>query len=270
MTKTGKLSIIRGDDFHISFANYYSSGNKAFERSHKEFNERKYSVGETDISYRVINHWDQSDLLPDGMAQGGWRKFNFVELAWLRVVQHLRDFGLPLDLIETAKRGIIEWDKERDVYLYFEHYLVSAMVSDTDTYAIINREGLGAVATADEIAILRLVSGPQDLIAISLKGIVTELGLKEIPSAAISLAIDSRDVEMMEILNAPGKEIKFSKKDNRINGVETTEVYPNLQSVKDLHKKFKDKNSYGEVTIKYENGKEQSAEVKTRRKFGKK
>ena len=260
------LVVPRGDGFDISFAQYHTSEKLADFRF--VLNDRIYSVGETDVAYRVVNHWDQSDLMPDGVVAGGWRKFNYVEMTWLRIVQHLRDFGMPLKLILKAKQGVIEWHKDTDSYPYFEYYVAAGLISDLDTYVVIAKDGRAGLASADEIPLLKYTKdAPLDLVLISLKGIIRAFGKKNIPDPEFRLSIGKKESEIFMALAGENKEVKVGMKNRTINDVETVQVLGIKDSFNQIDKKFKQGKLFGEVTIKYENGVQQSREVRARRRF---
>lgn len=258
--------VLRGDGFHISFAKYHTSEKYADFRL--VLNDRHYTVGETDVTYRVVNHWDESNLMPDGVVAGGWRKFNYVEMTWLRIVQHLRDFGMPLKLILKAKEGIIDWHKDTDSYPHFEYYVAAGLISDLDTYVAVAKDGRAGLVSADEIPLLKFANnGPLDLVLISIKGIIKAFGIKNIPDPELTLTIGKKEGEIFAVLDGENKEVKVGMKNRAINDVETTQSLPVKDSFKEIDKKFKNSKFFGEVTIKYENGVQQSREVRTRRRF---
>ena len=73
---------------------------------------------DTGISSRNISHWKNSDLLNDKIeGSDGWHKFNFFEYIWLKTIQKMRTFGLPLSTIKKAKNVLFEkldlkWNEE--------------------------------------------------------------------------------------------------------------------------------------------------------------
>jgi hypothetical protein len=260
------LVVPRGDGFDVSFAEYHTSEKLADFRL--VLNDRHYNVGETDVAYRVVNHWDQSDLMPDGVVAGGWRKFNYVEMTWLRIVQHLRDFGMPLKTILKAKQGVIEWHKDTDSYPYFEYYVAAGLISDLDTYVAVTKDGRAGLVSTDEIPLLRLTNeGALDLVLISIKGIIKAFGVKNIPDPKLTLTLGKKEAEIFSILAGENKEVKVGMKNKAINDVETVQILGVKDSLNEIDKKFKLGKLFGEVTIKYENGVQQSREVRARRRF---
>lgn len=59
------------------------------------FNEKRFKVQDTSLSYRKINHLYESKLLPEDKERGrGWRKFSFKELIFLSCIKEARKFGM--------------------------------------------------------------------------------------------------------------------------------------------------------------------------------
>ena len=253
------LDIMRAGNFGFGFGDYH----EGFKEVHEVLHKPKFTVGDTGVPYRVIHHWEENNLLPGGFKNdGGWRLFSLVEMAWLRIICHLRLFGMSLEQIKKAKNGIIAWDLERKKYDLFEFFLSRAVASDLNTYAIVDRNGRAGLATEQEVEIYKFANKDPDLLLISLKGIVRELGFEAVQSKMLSLS----DMDIAENLSGDVKEIKIGKKKSGEKEVETTEVHP-ADSIKDIQKRLRDSGAFGEVTIKYENGKEQSAEVKVRKRI---
>src|SRR5882724_9837799 len=71
-----------------------------FERIRLKLIERIYSVADAAISGRVLSHWIKQRLLPYTFDEKGWRKFNFIEFIWIKVIQELRRLGISIQEIE--------------------------------------------------------------------------------------------------------------------------------------------------------------------------
>lgn len=232
----------------------------------REFlNERKYSVGDLGISYRIINHWEKVGILPDGVKSGGWRKFNRVELVWLHAVVHMRKFGLPLDKIVRLKQEVTEWDSKKDRYELFEYYIAKAFGTTDNSYIVVFENGNGGVGSSGEIEMSKRLNNSGDMLLISLKDILKERGHK-VPKADGLFQITKGELEFLEkVRMGENKEIRAKIKDNKISEIETTENYPEAPPLDKINKEFKDAGVYGEMTVKFENGVRQSAQVKKKK-----
>jgi DNA-binding transcriptional MerR regulator len=62
-----------------------------------------------EVSCRVVNHWESKGLIEcERNNESGWRKFNLIESVWLRIVQRLREIGLPITKIGKIKAFYFE------------------------------------------------------------------------------------------------------------------------------------------------------------------
>ena len=251
------LFIPRGDNFDRLFVDYLSHSKEL----HTAFHTPKFTVGDTDVAYRVINHWDETGLMPDGFDdKGGWRLFSLIEMVWLQIILHLRQFGLSLEQIKRAKEGIAAWDTKTKYYTFLEYYLAAAVASDLNVYALVDQDGKGGLASDDEIETFKFMSPDADIVMISLKGILRKLGFSVTPGKIITVS----DTDVAEA----GKNVKEVRIKKKRSGEEIETIEEHLaESIGDIQKRLHDSGAFGEMTIKYENGKEQSAEVKIRKRI---
>ena len=72
-------------------------------------NQKKLSVKDTGIAYRVINHWDEKGIIRCGrISEEAHRKFSFTDFIWIKVVNELRSFGVKLPVIQKIASDIYE------------------------------------------------------------------------------------------------------------------------------------------------------------------
>lgn len=71
-------------------------------------NQPKFLVKDTGISYRNINHWDSMGLIRCSRREDGAgdRKFSFMDLFWVKIVEELRAFGVPVPFIKSITDDI--------------------------------------------------------------------------------------------------------------------------------------------------------------------
>lgn len=56
-----------------------------------------------DITYRTINYWDEKGYLTGEKNAGGkWRKFDFIQLMWIQVLDMLRKMGVSIEVVVPA------------------------------------------------------------------------------------------------------------------------------------------------------------------------
>jgi DNA-binding transcriptional MerR regulator len=69
--------------------------------------DKHFTVKDTEINYRMVNHWDKMGLIRFGRAsKEGNRKFSFVDFIWIKVVDELRNFGVKLPFIKNITEQV--------------------------------------------------------------------------------------------------------------------------------------------------------------------
>jgi len=59
---------------------------------------------DTGVSSRILSHWKEKGILSSRIIiHKGWNKFGFGDYIWIKIVQELRAFGLPLKTIKKVK-----------------------------------------------------------------------------------------------------------------------------------------------------------------------
>jgi hypothetical protein len=66
----------------------------------------RFTIRDSEVERRNIAHWGLNDLLIGEYEPGKWRRLNYVEILWLRIVAHMRSFDVPLEKIKMVKDAI--------------------------------------------------------------------------------------------------------------------------------------------------------------------
>jgi DNA-binding transcriptional MerR regulator len=67
----------------------------------------RYNRKQVDIPARILNHWDRMELLLNRNPTGAVYTFSLTETFWLKLIQKLRAYNLPLDLIKQLKDELL-------------------------------------------------------------------------------------------------------------------------------------------------------------------
>ncbi|MEI6057386.1 MAG: MerR family transcriptional regulator [bacterium] len=230
---------------------------------------RTYKASDTGIPYRVINHWEKCGLLPYRSAKDtGWRTFSTVELAWLKAVQRFRRYGFSLDKIARVKKSVLDRKEGSERFPVFEYYVERAYSSEDDPYIIALYDGTGAIGSAEEIEIAKKAHfKTNDMLLISLKSILNEIGPKAVPPKPLMWLSDPESDAISSVRSGKHTEVSIKLKKRRIRELETTEIVPVDPALLEINKTFKEKGYHGDVTVKYENGIRQSAVIKKRKLY---
>ncbi len=69
----------------------------------------KYRGKKLKIQARNLNHWDKMDLLLNKNKTGAWYVFSLTEAFWLKIVQKLRAYNLPIEIIKHLKNHLTNY-----------------------------------------------------------------------------------------------------------------------------------------------------------------
>lgn len=64
---------------------------------------------DTNAGYRSINHWESEGLIANNREEGQrWRRFSFVDLVWINMVDQMRNLGIKLETVRRIKEMVLE------------------------------------------------------------------------------------------------------------------------------------------------------------------
>ncbi len=256
--ETDKYFLPKGEVYLATFPKYFSKENF---NNRIILNMRSYTVGTSNISYRVINHWDKAGLLPQGLKDGaGWRKFSLVEMVWLKVIQHFREYGFSLDKIARAKKSLIDWDKKLNAYPDLEYYIYRAWFTTDDPYIVALVNGVAGIASNEEIGQAKMLHRKNnDFLLISIKSILDELGASVAPPKPLEWLTDAESEGIKTIRQ--GDEVIIKAKKSKISEIETSKTEtiprPNYQIQAEMERD----GAYGKIEVNYVAGKRKSVKV---------
>lgn len=269
----GKYYIPWTSESELGFAEHHFSEEEKWEKIRSIMRERKFTIRETMIPHRVMNHWVEKGLLPDGVKKtDGWRRFTSIEIAWLWIISSLRDFGMSLEDIARVKKLVMPWDKNYETYQLLEYFFARAILSPVEAYVVVFKEKddyVADIASSVQIELFKSFhEEPVDMLLISLKGIGKKMGYKNIPSPEILHSISDGEIEILEqVRSGAVKEFKTRLKNGKVSEIENVEVYPNTDSSREIKRILEEERAFAEVTTKYADGKKQSLEVRRRRRI---
>ena len=64
-----------------------------------------------DVVYTDFTNWERYNLLfiDHDVEKGMWKKLNYIEYTWMKIVEQLRKFGFPYDEIKLLKKNITNY-----------------------------------------------------------------------------------------------------------------------------------------------------------------
>lgn len=227
-------------------------------------NERRYTVGDIGVSYRTINHWAETGILPEGVAKSGeWKKFSDLEVAWIKIIKCLRNYGLSLKKISGIRSQILKWDKKTDTYPVFENYVARTFVSDSDPYIVVFEDGAATLASMQEIEDPEKFPEIRNKLLVSLRDIMRErVGLSVAPNRLMLVSDEGK--QLLKALWDNDGEFKVASKDGFIVSIKKMEIlksYATNPPLEQINKDLRKEKGFAEVAVQYGDGEAQSAKI---------
>ncbi len=228
--------------------------------------EKRFTVKDTDITYRLLNHWSEAGLLDDSRENdSGWRKLSVKDIVWLRLLRDLREFGMSLDALRNTYNSLqphISPEFEAALALCFRK-------PSTPVFVVVFSNGIADVATLHSLRATDYMVGYEvPYVRINLNALCGEiLGTSNLmPPREMWLSL--ADQERQLVLSSREQdidELRVSLKSGDIQDIEKTSKLQNVEKISDLMNDI----DYGEIKLKFESGKIRAAQ-KTKRKRVKK
>jgi len=110
--------------------------------------QRQFTIKSSELSYRTLGHYYKTGILEDiRNSKQKWRKFNYIEIIWIRIIKDLRKFGISLDFIRALRfRIFIEesggfLDRAEIINKPFELEIALALLGKYELFLIIFSDG---------------------------------------------------------------------------------------------------------------------------------
>lgn len=227
--------------------------------------EKKYSVGMTDQTYRVIGTWVDYGLLDNPKDGSKWKKFSLLDLLWIKIIDRLRDFGYPVRSIEKVMQTLF-YSPDREVWynLDFALWQVTTLKKEIDLIVLAN--GQSYLGEIGEIEFRRKHDGVQDFILINFSNLVKELATKKPLITQVNDSpseLPNNEIELLNtIKNHKYSQVEITLSNGKIQLIKASENVDVNQRIVDLLKK----GNFQEISIKQTNGKVVSVKRTTTKK----
>lgn len=245
--------IAKGDDFLINFHEFCTE--KKYVAPRKGLTERTYTTSDTKESYRAVNSWSEAGLLLEEKGrENGWRKFNMVELWWLRIINELRALGFGLDKIAILRECLFNsaFGKKRDDTSLFEYYVLETLLQ-RDVFLVVTNTGEGMFASESEYQRTQIITPlPITHIVISLNKIHAKMtGKSEYESKnhpPVILEDKEREV-LARVRTQDISQATLRVKDNKIVRVSYESLIRNPENTIERIRKLLNEGGLREITI---------------------
>jgi len=245
--------IPRFDSVESLHLEYLCSKSEKIENLRKMITDKKFRIRDTDQSYRVINHWSSLGLLDDERESNNsaWRLFNVLQLVWIKAMNRMRFFGLPIELIKKAKNPFV-FERNEDVFQgIFEFYVARAFVGGK-TQLIVFDDGTSCIALEEEVHAWQAMHGLANHLVINIYEIVEELFPKLNIRFKHNSGFSADELELLLFIRSKDFEtIEIKRKGGKIELIQGTE---NIDPQQRLIEVFKEAD-YQDIVVKRQGGK---------------
>ncbi len=272
MDKTSEHSsrFIRGDSSFIELSGFFSViGKSQTFKDGLDFKRKKqFSIKDTNISYRALNHWCKNNLIDDDRTDSGWRKFSIFDRLWIEVINELRLYGLPLDTIRQINKKMTEpivGDKYKLTNFEYAVYRCR-FLSDSQTYLILFEDGFSEIASKHDIELASILGKWPSYLLINLNNIWKKFSDKFSSSERGSFILDKDELQLFSALRLENnKEIIVNMFEN---GKIKSLVKKRLLSKEEIKNYLSSEIKFGEVIQKFSDGKCYLMEIVERENVG--
>ena len=67
-----------------------------------------FTITNFGLSARDASYWDEKGILPLHCGTGKRRKYNLVQGTWIKLIQQLRELGVPTETIKKLKNNLLD------------------------------------------------------------------------------------------------------------------------------------------------------------------
>lgn len=258
------VHILRGgDNYDFAFANYHVGKSGQFVSS--MLNEKKFTIKDTDQTYRLINHWSSLGLIADDRkGEGEWRKLSILDVVWIHVLVALRGFGFPLEKLRMTQKTLFARGSKTSMCLFFE-FAVAQVMMKQEQCLVVFPDGKAAAIAGSLVETNRQIFDIEDYICINLNRLVSRI-FKDLDFTPVYQASTKLNEEELNVLlhmrSGRYESVSVMMKDGKIEMIEATETIEAQTRLVELLRE----SDYQHIEVKTRDGKVASIKRTVKRK----
>lgn len=221
------LPIFRGEYFSLNLLKIHES--KATLDMLERFHARNLVIEKTDISYRVLNHWDSLNLIEaERESSQGWRRFNLIETLWISVIKKCRDLGLSLDQIAKSKPSFFREISSKSLFKFIDYYLIGALVMKLPVFFVIFPSGNGELLSYEELNTNVTIASIQSHVSIFLNPLLNQILSKQIQwEFPVEHSLSTKETQIFDLMKEEEFDyLQILKKKNETSEVKIVKHFP--------------------------------------------
>lgn len=235
------IDIYKNEAFDIGFNEYFK--NRKANRISEILNSTDRNLKFSSITYRQINSWGEQDLLTVEREGREWRRFSVMDALWLKIIQELREFGLPLEKIRIAKDSLSFMSEKCGVVMpLLEFYTAFAIGNKMPVLLLIFKDGVTVPANFTQYKVASQYKGIENHLQLNLNELLQGLFPKVdlLPSHINEMPVSLDEMELLAFLRIGNFEkVEISYKTGKMQTVEGMERLDASTLLSDVIKEHK-------------------------------
>lgn len=259
--------VYRKEAFDIGFHDYFKDirNNKISQ----VLNNRERNIKLTTITYRQLNSWEEQNLISSDREGKGWRRFSIMDALWIKIIQELREFGLPHEKLKITKESLSYLSENCGVSMPFlEFYTAFAIGSKMPVLLLVFRDGVAVPANTTQYKITRESIGIENHIHINLNEMLQTLfpNIDLKPKKHFELPVNVNEMELLAFLRISNYEkIEIRCKNGQMENFEAVERVTAKKRIQEILKE----DPYQDIQIQQQGGKVTAIFKTVKKKFSK-
>lgn len=129
---TNNFRLYHSEGMEIAFNKVFSDSKGRFKIVDGQINEEKFSVKNSGVTHRIINHWSASKIIRDNRSNKskGWRKFSLVDLVWLAQLKEMRKFGMSIKQLQKAYKSTFFSPENSKPWKLYDFWILRSLQKD--------------------------------------------------------------------------------------------------------------------------------------------
>lgn len=254
--------LVRSNSWELDIAQYSIEPTPEMVQISDFLNDKRFTVKDSGATYRLINHWTEVGLIEDKRRDSdeGWRRMSFLDLVWISALVEMRQYGLPLDRLEIARRAIFDLPDRPDTKrVEFEYAVAHCVFLKRYRFLIlVFGDGHAEVLSEDQFDLNRNRSAGlldyESFLTINLNRLCKKhLPSIEIPPSGFKVDLSDKELSVIESLRA-GKfdVVEVHRRDGEIDLIRRrSKKQAAAKKLDELARKIE----FGEFTVKVQKGK---------------
>lgn len=215
---------------------------------------------------RLISTWIEDGLIDEDVRdnKGSWKRFSAKDLLWIKIINKLRWFGLPISSIENVRQFLFTNKHFVDGEYLFD-YVVMLVMTKASISLIVLPDGEAHLLNQPQLSFSKKYNSLHDFIHISLNQIVREVfhkpELEEKAETAIALSDEEAKLYLL-LREGMYSSIEIVMQNGKIERFEAVEDVDTNAKISDLLSSGK----YQSINIQQQGGKVVSIKRTVKRK----